>query len=66
MDDESDLELFARIEGLRGQETALLAIPARERTRHQREALAAIGEELDRAAEVLRERARRLGRLVTP
>jgi hypothetical protein len=53
--------LFARIEGLVGQEAALLSIPAEERSDHQRSRLRSIGEELDRAFDKLRERAERLG-----
>jgi hypothetical protein len=52
--------LFARIEGLVGEEAAMLRIPAEERSRRQRERLRAIADELDRAFESLRERARRL------
>jgi hypothetical protein len=51
--------LFARIEGLVGQEQALLLIPAEKRTDHQHERLRSIAEELDRAWEKLRERAER-------
>jgi hypothetical protein len=51
--------LFARIEGLVGQEDALLRIPARERTEEQHDRLRSIGAELDRAFEKLRERAER-------
>ena len=52
--------LFARIEGLVGQEAALLRIPAEERSHRQRERLRSIADELDRAFESLRDRARRL------
>jgi hypothetical protein len=52
--------LFARIEGLLGEEDALLLIPARERTEDQHDRLRAIGDELDRIWERLRERAERL------
>jgi hypothetical protein len=55
----SELELFAHIEGLAGQEAALLAIPAHERTEAQHEHLRKITAELDRAWEKLRERAER-------
>jgi hypothetical protein len=34
-----EVELFARIEGLCGEEAALLAIPANERNQHQRDRL---------------------------
>jgi hypothetical protein len=51
--------LFARIEGLVGEEDALLRIPARERTAEQHERLRSIGAELDRAWEKLRRRAER-------
>jgi hypothetical protein len=54
--------LFARIEGLVGQEDALLRIPARERTEEQHDRLHSIGAELDRVFERLRERAGRRAR----
>lgn len=57
-----ELGLFARIEGLVGEEAALLAIPAHQRDQAQRDRLRAIGEELDRIWERLRERAERRGR----
>jgi hypothetical protein len=57
----SDLELFARVEGLVGEEAALLAIPHEDRSEHQHNRLKAIGEELDRVFERLRERAERVG-----
>jgi Protein of unknown function (DUF2630) len=57
----SDLELFTRVEGLVGEEAALLAIPHEDRSQHHHERLKAIGEELDRAFEKLRERAERVG-----
>jgi hypothetical protein len=60
--DQPDLDLFARIEGLVGEEAALLAIPARDRDDAQRDRLHAIAAELDRAFERLRERAERLAR----
>jgi hypothetical protein len=56
-----DLKLFARIEGLVGEEAALLRIPASERSDEQRHRITAIGEELDRIFDALRERAERLG-----
>jgi hypothetical protein len=56
-----DLELFAHVEGLMGEEQALLAIPHEDRSPHHHERLKAIGEELDRAFDRLRERAERLG-----
>lgn len=56
-----ELELFARIEGLVGQEAVLLAIPHEERDRDQHERLGAVSGELDRIWERLRERADRLG-----
>ena len=52
--------LFARIEGLVGEEAAMLRIPAEERSLQQRERLRSIADELDRAFESLRDRARRL------
>ena len=57
-----ELKLFARIEGLVGEEAALLAIPRKERRREERERLRAISGELDRIFEALRERAHRLRR----
>jgi hypothetical protein len=55
-----DLELFAHVEGLMGEEAALLAIPHEDRSRHHHDRLKAIGGELDRAFEKLRERAERV------
>jgi hypothetical protein len=45
-----------------GEEAALLAIPADERSKRQRDRLRAITDDLDRAWEKLRERAERLAR----
>jgi hypothetical protein len=56
-----ELRLFARIEGLVGEEAALLAIPHEKRRRDQHERLRAISAELDRIWEMLRERTHRLG-----
>ncbi|MGZ4250666.1 MAG: hypothetical protein ACXVUE_20480 [Solirubrobacteraceae bacterium] len=56
-----ELELFARIEGLVGEEAALLAVPLERRRQEQQDRLRAIGEELDRIWEKLSERAKRLG-----
>jgi Protein of unknown function (DUF2630) len=61
-----DLRLFARLEGLVGQEAALLAIPADRRTDGERDRLRAITVELDRMWERLRERAERLRGRGTP
>jgi hypothetical protein len=58
--DDPELSLFARIEGLVGEEHALLEIPARERTEPQHDRLRSVGDELDRIFEKLRERAERL------
>jgi hypothetical protein len=55
-----DLELFARIEGLVGEEAALLAIPRQERKREQHDRLREISAELDRIFEKLQERATHL------
>jgi hypothetical protein len=55
-----ELALFARIEGLVGEEAAILAVPLHERRREQRERLHAISAELDRIWETLRERAERI------
>ena len=52
-----ELELFARIEGLVGEEAVLLATAPEQRKDHERERLRAIAEELDRIWERLRERA---------
>jgi hypothetical protein len=57
-----ELHLFARIEGLIGEEAALLQVPLAERKQEQRERLRAIEQELDRIWEKLSERAKRLGR----
>jgi hypothetical protein len=54
-----ELDLFARIEDLKGEEDALLRIPADDRSDGQRDRLRVVGEELDRIWETLRERARR-------
>jgi hypothetical protein len=51
------MRIFSRIEDLVGQEHALLQVPDRERTREQRDRLQAIGLELDRVFERLRQRA---------
>jgi hypothetical protein len=56
--DWGDLGVFAHIEGLTGEEAALLAIPAEHRNPEQHERLRAITHELDRIFEHLRERAR--------
>jgi tryptophan 2,3-dioxygenase len=48
---------YAHIEGLIGEEDALLRIPAHERTDEQRERLRSIGDELDRLWDALRRRA---------
>jgi hypothetical protein len=50
------LEAFARIEGLMGQEHALLLIPAAKRTDRERRLLEAVTAELDRIVEKLEER----------
>jgi hypothetical protein len=55
----ADMDLFARIEGLKGEEDALLRIPVAERTGEHHDRLRVIGEELDRIWESLRERAHR-------
>jgi hypothetical protein len=52
---------FARIEGLIGEEHALLMIPAHERSEAQHRRLREIAAELDGIWERLRERAERLG-----
>jgi hypothetical protein len=55
----SDLEAYARIEGLVGEENELLEEAEAERKAEHRERLHAIGQELDRAWEALRRRAER-------
>jgi hypothetical protein len=52
-----EITLFARIEGLIGEEAALLAIPARERTKEEDARLRRISDELDRIWESVRRRA---------
>jgi hypothetical protein len=54
---DDEITLFARIEGLIGEEAALLAIPARERTNEEDGRLRRISDELDRIWESLRRRA---------
>jgi hypothetical protein len=53
------LGLFARIEGLVGEERALLEIPARKRSEQQKDRLRDLTAELDRIAGALRARAAR-------
>jgi hypothetical protein len=60
--DPTDVTYFARIEDLVGEEQALLAIPADERSPAQRDRLYTISTDLDRIFEKLRERAQRLAR----
>jgi hypothetical protein len=55
-----ELGLFARIEGLAGEERALLAVPDADRDDAQRERLRAVAHELDRIWARLRERAEEL------
>lgn len=55
------VEAYAHIEGLVGQEAALLEVPEDKRSQEQHERLRAIREELDRVWERLRERAERRG-----
>jgi hypothetical protein len=52
----ADADIYARIEGLLGQEDALLRIPANQRTQDDQDRLRVIGQELDRIFERLRER----------
>jgi hypothetical protein len=56
------LDLFSHIENLCSEEDRLLGIAEHERTQHERERLRAIGAELDRIWQHLRERAERLAR----
>ena len=61
-----ELSLFARIEGLAGEEAAIQAVARHERSREQRQRLHAISAELDRIWESLRERAERIGQSRVP
>lgn len=54
---DNEISLFARIEGLIGEEGALLAIPTRERTEEEDARLRRISDELDRIWESVRRRA---------
>ena len=54
-----NLEAYAHVEGLVGEENELLEEAAEGRKEEHRERLHAIGEELDRAWETLRRRAER-------
>jgi hypothetical protein len=58
--DPTDATYFSHIEGLVGEEAALLAIPAHEREPHHHERLHTIATDLDRIFEKLHERAERL------
>jgi hypothetical protein len=58
--DDPELAVLAHVEGLVGQEDALLRIPARDRSQQQHDRLRAIGDELDRIFQTLRDRAERL------
>jgi hypothetical protein len=60
--DSPDMKLFAHIEGLVGEEQALLEIPPKQRSSRQEDRLRQIGAALDPLFEKLRERAERLGR----
>jgi hypothetical protein len=53
------VHFFAHIEGLTGEEDALLKVPPHKRTRAQHERLHAITHELDRLHEHLEQRAHR-------
>ncbi len=57
-----ELQLFARIENLVGEEARLLAIPLQRRREVHHERVREISQELDRIWEMLRERAGRLGK----
>ena len=54
-----DLEAYAHVEGLVGEESELLEAAEEDRKEEHRERLHAIGEDLDRAWETLRRRAER-------
>jgi hypothetical protein len=60
LEDNPELGLYARLEGLVGEELRLLSIAEEKRTEAEREKLRRIGEELDRMWNRLRERAERL------
>jgi hypothetical protein len=51
-----ELEAFARIEGLVGQEHALLLVPAAKRSAREHRLLDAVTAELDRIADKLKQR----------
>jgi hypothetical protein len=57
---DANLSLFARVEGLVGEEDALLRIPAHERSDGQHARLREIADDLDSVFEKLRERAERI------
>ena len=57
-----DLEAYAHIEGLVGEENELLESAEEDRKEEHRQRLHAITEELDRAWETLRRRAERRGK----
>ncbi|HEY2437615.1 MAG TPA: DUF2630 family protein, partial [Solirubrobacteraceae bacterium] len=57
-----ELQLFARMENLVGEEARLLAIPLQHRREVDRARFREISHELDRIWEMLRERAERLGK----
>jgi hypothetical protein len=61
MDALTELELFGRMQDLMAEEARILEIPAEARSAEQHARLAAIGLELDRMWEALRERAARQG-----
>ena len=54
-----DLEVYAHVEGLVGEENELLEEAEESRKEEHRERLRAIGQDLDRAWETLRRRAER-------
>jgi hypothetical protein len=55
----AELGLFARVEGLVGEERALLEIPARKRSEQQKDRLRDVTSELDHIWAALRDRAAR-------
>ncbi|MEO6857945.1 MAG: DUF2630 family protein [Solirubrobacteraceae bacterium] len=57
----SGVEAFAHIEGLAGEEQALLAVPHEQRKQEQHERLRVLSAELDHIWETLRQRAERHG-----
>jgi hypothetical protein len=60
MTSHSELEHYAQVEGLVGEEEALLRVRPEHRSPQHQERLASLRDDLDRAHEALRRRAHRL------